>query len=175
VFEWDANNESHIGEHGVSPAEAEDVFADPRRRGLLAYNTRTSVGTQVHPSAGAIEGNEIMAKRRLIPVERKDIPEFKTEDDEHQFWSTHAPGPETLEEMRPDFDPELPSPSEFSERGAGGARSDRTQPVPIRFEADLLRRLRALAARKNIGYQTLLKQFLAERLYEEEKREGTVG
>ena len=43
-------------------------------------------------------------------------------------------------------------------------------------DADVLTRLRALAARrKNTGYQTLLKTFVAERLYEEEKREGLVG
>jgi hypothetical protein len=45
----------------------------------------------------------------------------------------------------------------------------------IRFDADMLTRLRALAARRNTGYQTLLKTFVAERLYEEEKREGLVG
>jgi uncharacterized protein len=32
-------NVAHIAEHGVSPEEAEEVFADPRRRSLPAYNT----------------------------------------------------------------------------------------------------------------------------------------
>ena len=31
-----------------------------------------------------------------------------------------------------------------------------------------------LAARRNTGYQTLLKEFVVERLYEEEKREGII-
>ena len=35
-------------------------------------------------------------------------------------------------------------------------------------------RLRVLAARKHMRYQTLLKQFVVERLYEEEKRQGLV-
>jgi hypothetical protein len=114
-----------------------------------------------------------MPRRRLIPVERKDLPVFVNEDEEHAFWSTHEMGPGMLSELRPDGDPELPSPEEvrryLDERRP---RTERTQPVPIRFEVDLLRRLRALAARKHIGYQTLLKQFVAERVYEEEQREG---
>jgi len=40
------------------------------------------------------------------------------------------------------------------------------------LETSTLRRLKALAARRQMGYQTLLKTFLAERLYEEEKRDG---
>jgi hypothetical protein len=37
-----------------------------------------------------------------------------------------------------------------------------------------LRRLKALAALRNTGYQTLLKQFVVERLYEEERRAGII-
>jgi hypothetical protein len=45
----------------------------------------------------------------------------------------------------------------------------------VRFDEDVLKRLRALARKKGKGYQTLLKEFVVERLYEEEKREGLVG
>lgn len=44
----------------------------------------------------------------------------------------------------------------------------------VRFEDDVLQRMRALAAKKRMGYQTLLKAFVLERLYEEEKREGLI-
>jgi hypothetical protein len=44
-----------------------------------------------------------------------------------------------------------------------------------RFDEDTLRRAKTLARIRHIGYQTLLKQFVLERLYEEEKREGLVG
>jgi hypothetical protein len=78
--------------------------------------------------------------------------------------------------MRPDGDPGLPAPNEMraqlEEHRRGRDRTEHTQPIPIRFEVDLLRRLRLMAARKRVGYQTLLKMFVAERLYEEEKREG---
>lgn len=44
----------------------------------------------------------------------------------------------------------------------------------MRFDEFTLRRLKDLARRRNTGYQTLLKQFVAERLYEEEKRERII-
>jgi predicted DNA binding CopG/RHH family protein len=50
----------------------------------------------------------------------------------------------------------------------------RTTPIAVRFDEFTLKRLRALAARRNTGYQTLLKEFVVERLYEEEKREGII-
>ncbi len=40
------------------------------------------------------------------------------------------------------------------------------------MEEDLLNRLKILATAKNTGYQTLPRQFVAERVYAEEKREG---
>ena len=48
----------------------------------------------------------------------------------------------------------------------------RSSTTSIRLEADVIKRLKALARKKGTGYQTLLKQFVGERLYEEEKREG---
>ena len=53
-------------------------------------------------------------------------------------------------------------------------RPGRTTPVAVRFDQFTLRRLKALAALRNTGYQTLLKEFVVERLYEEEKREGII-
>ncbi len=51
----------------------------------------------------------------------------------------------------------------------------RTRPIPVRFDEDTVRRLKTLAGKRHKGYQTLLKEFVVERLYEEEKREGLVG
>ncbi len=53
-------------------------------------------------------------------------------------------------------------------------RPGRTTPIAIRFDQFTLERLRALAALHNTGYQTLLKEFVVERLYEEEKRAGII-
>lgn len=54
------------------------------------------------------------------------------------------------------------------------ARPGRTTPIAVRFDQFTLKRLRTLAALRNKGYQTLLKEFVVERLYEEEKREGII-
>ncbi|HEY7952381.1 MAG TPA: hypothetical protein VID70_05285 [Solirubrobacteraceae bacterium] len=54
-------------------------------------------------------------------------------------------------------------------------RTSRTVPIAVRFDQFTLKRLKALAALRNTGYQTLLKEFVVERLYEEEKREGIIG
>lgn len=51
-------------------------------------------------------------------------------------------------------------------------RPARTTPVAIRFDQFTLKRLKTLATLHNKGYQTLLKEFVVERLYEEEKRAG---
>jgi hypothetical protein len=74
-------------------------------------------------------------------------------------------------------------PDEFSEQEArrekiirmqDTVRPGRTTPIAVRFDQFTLRRLKALAALRNTGYQTLLKEFVVERLYEEEKREGII-
>ena len=53
-------------------------------------------------------------------------------------------------------------------------RPGRTTPIAVRFDQFTLTRLKALAALRNTGYQTLLKEFVVERLYEEEKRAGII-
>jgi hypothetical protein len=53
-------------------------------------------------------------------------------------------------------------------------RPGRTTPIAIRFDQFTLKRLKAIAALRNTGYQTLLKEFVVERLYEEEKRAGII-
>ncbi len=50
----------------------------------------------------------------------------------------------------------------------------RTTPIAVRFDEYTIKRLKDLAARRNTGYQTLLKEFVVERLYEEEKRERII-
>jgi hypothetical protein len=100
----------------------------------------------------------------LIPVNSlDDIPRFANEDEEHEFWSTHSLGQPLLDQMEPVDDGSLPPPRA------------RTRPVAVRFDDNVIRRLRKLARLKGKGYQTLLKEFVIERLYEEEKRAGLVG
>ena len=103
--------------------------------------------------------------KKLIPVNTRDeIPAFKNEAEEADFWGTHSFGPKLLAEMKPIPDGLLPPP-----------REDRTKPIAIRFDQDVIKRLKVVASHKHKGYQTLLKEFVLERLYEEEKREKLLG
>jgi len=99
-----------------------------------------------------------------------EVPTFKSEREEAEFWATHDTGEAMLEQMRPvplEGDDELPP--------ARPVSVPRTRPVSVRLDGDILRRLKTLAAKKHKGYQSLLKEFLVERLYEEEKREGLIA
>lgn len=87
--------------------------------------------------------------------EASEIPAFASEAEEHEFWGTHAFGPGMLARVQ--------------------RRGPRTRPVPIRFDATTLARLRRLADGRGVGYQTLLREFVLERLYEEEIRDGIVN
>jgi hypothetical protein len=95
---------------------------------------------------------------------------FESSDDE----------PETAFEpaYRLSFDPDV-----FLEQQARRAkvlkmqdaiRPGRTTPIALRLDRFTVTRLKAIAALRGTGYQTLLKQFVVERLYEEEKRVGII-
>ncbi len=90
-----------------------------------------------------------------------EVPTFTSEADEAAFWATHELSDALLAQMDEVSEEVLPRP--------------RTKPIPVRFDQDTLRRLKVLAAKRHKGYQTLLKEFVVERLYEEEKREGLIS
>ncbi len=102
--------------------------------------------------------------RKTVVHAWEEVPKtFASEAEESAFWATHELGEELLDRMGSDVDPRLPSPR------------PRTRPIAIRFDEDTIKRIKALATRRRKGYQTLLKEFVSERLYEEEKREGVIG
>ncbi len=99
--------------------------------------------------------------QKMIELDSWDeVPQFESEEEEHRYWETHTTSEKLLETFGPIPPGKLPPPR------------PRKTPVSVRFDDDLINRLKALAAKKHIGYQSLLRRFVAERLYEEEKREG---
>jgi uncharacterized protein (DUF4415 family) len=107
-----------------------------------------------------------MNKRVITTITSFDeIPEFVDESEMAAFWDTHGMSEALLEEAiipvanEPEWLPPV---------------RPRTMPVAIRFDRDVVQRLKAIAKKKHKGYQTLLKEFVSERLYEEEKREGII-
>ena len=109
-----------------------------------------------------------MAGNRFKTIKSWDeVPEFQNEHEEHEFWGSHSLSEELLETFEPRSErSNLPPPRERT------ITRPRKGSVSVRMENDLVNRLKTLAAVKGIGYQTLLRQFVADRVYEEEKREG---
>ena len=85
------------------------------------------------------------------------VPVFRTEDEEAAYWETHALGEALLSDRGDEGDdPRLPPPR--------GRKHHRAEMISLRLDPHLLRRLKQLAAERGIGHQTMLKQWLAERL-----------
>ena len=89
------------------------------------------------------------------------IPEFKSVDEELEFWSTHS----ALEFMDQGEEVEI----DFS--GAREKRARReTQQISIRLPKHLLEGTKRRAAKLGVPYQTLMQIWLAERLEAEQAR-----
>ncbi len=95
-----------------------------------------------------------MSKKRL--TDPSQVPPHMSKREEAEFWSSHEITKEFLGKAKRAAAGELPLPSKS---------------ISVRFDDDVLQRLRKLAAQKRKKYQTLLKEFVIERLYEEEKRQ----
>ncbi|BDP43166.1 hypothetical protein DAETH_31350 [Deinococcus aetherius] len=113
---------------------------------------------------------------KLIPVRsNSEIPENMTTEEAAQFWETHTATRELIEESR--NDPEgLALLNEIAprQRPRQPRQPKATHVTTLRLDEDMEKRLKHVAALKRVPYQTLLKQFVGERLYEEEKRLGVV-
>lgn len=89
-----------------------------------------------------------MKKHKLIPT-------FKSEDEERQFWLTHdSTDYVNWEKADKVIFPNL-KPS--------------TESISLRLPSSLLARIKTLANRKDVPYQSLMKVFLSERVEQEIK------
>jgi len=82
-----------------------------------------------------------------------NIPDFKNEDGEREFWANHSilDFPDTFKEVDLDFSNLKPS----------------TRPITVRLPIFLVEDLKILANKKDVPYQSLMKVFLAEKVKEE--------
>lgn len=100
-----------------------------------------------------------MNRKREEIQSLKEIPQGMSEAEEAKFWATHELGEGVELEAVAAEDSELPP-----------ARTPTSSTrISIVFENDTLKRLKRIARAREMGYQTLLKTFVSERLYEEEK------
>lgn len=99
-----------------------------------------------------------MDNSKLSPMDNPEqVPNQMTDDESADFWDTHEITDDFLEKARPLDQSEMPS------------KRTEAKSITVRMDQDTLERLQELAEKKHKGYQTLLKQFVIERLYEEEK------
>jgi len=97
-----------------------------------------------------------MAKRK----EHKAIPKFRSESEERVFWETHD-STEYVDWSR-------------ARRGVFPDLKPSTETISLRLPATLLAELKALANKRDVPYQSLLKVFMAERVARELANESGV-
>jgi len=78
------------------------------------------------------------------------IPEFKSEDEEREFWATHSP----LDY----FDSSRMNRASFPELKPS------LKSISLRVPSDMLAELKALASKKDVPYQSLAKVYLARQI-----------
>jgi predicted DNA binding CopG/RHH family protein len=78
------------------------------------------------------------------------VPEFKSEDEEREFWATHSP----LDY----FDSSRMNRASFPELKPS------LKSISLRVPSDMLAELKALASKKDVPYQSLAKVYLARQI-----------
>lgn len=86
--------------------------------------------------------------------ELKQIPRFKDEDEEREFWATHE-FTDYFDMSRALVNPIFPN------------LKSSTRTVSIRLPESLIAALKSLANKKDVPYQSLVKIFLSEKVKEE--------
>ena len=81
---------------------------------------------------------------------KRQIPNFKNEDEEREFWATHSP----LDYFN----------SKKFKKGAFPNLKPSLKSISIRLPEDLLMELKTLANKKDVPYQSLAKIFLARQI-----------
>ena len=84
---------------------------------------------------------------------KKRIPRFETETEEREFWRTH----DSSEYLEWNCSTEITL----------AKLKPSTKTISLRLPESMIEELKILANKQDIPYQSLLKVFLAERLYEE--------
>ena len=89
-------------------------------------------------------------------TKRKPVPEFRSEEEEREFWASHD------------------STEYINWESAGRHKFPNLKPtlrtISLRLPVSMIEDLKILANRRDVPYQSLLKVFLAERLKKERRR-----
>ena len=88
----------------------------------------------------------------------KDIPKFKNEDEERQFWAEHD-STEFVDWSK-------------AKRGVFPNLKPSTKTISLRLPESMLEQLKLLANKNDVPYQSLVKMFLSERIESELQKHG---
>ena len=88
----------------------------------------------------------------------KDIPKFKNEDEQRQFWAEHD-STEFVDWSK-------------AKRGVFPNLKPSTKTISLRLPESMLEELKLLANRNDVPYQSLVKVFLSERIESELQKHG---
>ena len=83
-----------------------------------------------------------------------DVPDFETDEQEHQFWSENSLNPRLIN------------------ASVHAPDSKESTTITLRFDPRMLSRIKRIARSRFLNYQSMMKQWLAERMEEEIRRSG---
>ena len=89
-----------------------------------------------------------------VVAQWEEIPAFACEHDEAKFWTTHRLDAKLMEQST-----------------AGADRSESTT-ISLRIDPRMLARIKRLARSRFLNYQSMLKQWMSERLEQELRERG---
>ena len=95
---------------------------------------------------------------RAMEEKKRKLPEFKTEEEVREFWDTHSSA-DYVDEMEEVKEPLI-------------VTQPRKRQVTVRLDDPMIDRIKKLANRKGMPWQTLMRSWVYERLEDEEKRAG---
>ena len=84
-----------------------------------------------------------------------ELPEFNSEEDEHKFWQNHEIGGDLMTGSVHEPD------------------SRESTTITLRFDPRMLSRIKRMARSRYLNYQSMMKQWLSERLEDEVKRSSS--
>jgi uncharacterized DUF497 family protein/predicted DNA binding CopG/RHH family protein len=174
ALEWDGGSLRKVWErHGVAPTDCEEVFfnrplivgedeKESEREGRFYALGQTDAGGRLFVvftlpghTIRVISAREMSRKgaNALSRVMKKPIPQFKSENAEREFWANHDS-------------------AEFIDWSKGKRATlpnlkPSSQTISLRLPRPMLARLKLLANKRDVPYQSLLKVFVAERLKRE--------
>lgn len=83
-----------------------------------------------------------------------EVPDFDSDEEEHAFWCEHALNPRLINGS-------IHAPD-----------SKESTTITLRFDPRMLSRIKRIARTRFLNYQSMMKQWLAERVEEEMRRSG---